>query len=178
MISNLRQLLGGALGAAGLETTSDVWQLGEIWSAALGAQIASRATPVRLLRGELVIAVAEAVWRQELQLLAPQIVAKLNQALGREVVQRVRLVGGDATAAQPDATRERSRRRLPQLSSAAPPGARGHDVERRAPNDVAGEIEQALRALADRRAARIVADAEPARARPRAPSQAHKRRGW
>jgi hypothetical protein len=178
MIYDLRQLLRGTLGAAGLEPTSDVWQLGEIWSAALGAQIASRATPVRLARGELLIAVAEAVWRQELQLLAPQIMAKLNQALGREVVQRVRLVGGDATEAQSIAARDRPRRRLPQLSSAALPGARGNDVAAGAAPDVAGEIGAALRALADRRAARIVADAEPARPRPRSSSQAHKRRGW
>src|SRR5258706_3008396 len=103
MILNLRHLLRGALGAAGLQTTSDVWQLAEVWTAALGARIASKATPVRLVRGELVVAVAEAVWRQELALLAPQIVTRLNQAVGRDVVQRLRLIGGDATMSSPSA---------------------------------------------------------------------------
>ncbi|MBM4243117.1 MAG: DUF721 domain-containing protein [Deltaproteobacteria bacterium] len=178
MIFNLRELLRGALGKAGLETTSDVWQLAEIWSATLGPQIAARATPVRLARGELVIAVAESVWRQELQLLAPQIAAKLNRALGRDVVQRVRLVGGDATAPDPTTARDRPRRRLPQLSSATLPGARTPEGPRGGDPELGGEIGQALRSLAAKRAERIVADAEPARARRPGAPQARPRRGW
>ena len=178
MIPILRELLRGALGAAGLETTSDVWQLAEVWAAALGPQIAARATPVRLVRGELVIAVPEAVWRQELQLLAPQIAAKLNQAVRREVVQRVRLVGGDATAPDPTMGRDRPRRRLPQLSSAALPGARSPEAPRGGGPETEGEIGHALRSLAAKRAERIVADAEPARTHPRGNPQARPRRGW
>ena len=178
MIPILRELLRGALGAAGLETTSDVWQLAEVWAAALGPQIAARATPVRLVRGELVIAVPEAVWRQELQLLAPQIAAKLNQAVRREVVQRVRLVGGDATAPDPTMGRDRPRRRLPQLSSAALPGARSPEAPRGGGPETEGEIGHALRSLAAKRAERIVADAEPARTRPRGNPQARPRRRW
>lgn len=178
MIPILRELLRGALGAAGLETTSDVWQLAEVWAAALGPQIAARATPVRLVRGELVIAVPEAVWRQELQLLAPQIAAKLNQAVRREVVQRVRLVGGDATAPDPTMGRDRPRRRLPQLSSAALPGARSPEAPRGGGPETEGEIGHALRSLAAKRAERIVADAEPARTHPRGNPQARPRRRW
>lgn len=178
MIPILRELLRGALGAAGLETTSDVWQLAEVWAAALGPQIAARATPVRLQRGELVIAVPEAVWRQELQLLAPQIAAKLNQAVRREVVQRVRLVGGDATAPDPTMGRDRPRRRLPQLSSAALPGARSPEAPRGGGPETEGEIGHALRSLAAKRAERIVADAEPARTHPRGNPQARPRRRW
>ena len=178
MIPILRELLRGALGAAGLETTSDVWQLAEVWAAALGPQIAARATPVRLVRGELVIAVPEAVWRQELQLLAPQIAAKLNQAVRREVVQCVRLVGGDATAPDPTMGRDRPRRRLPQLSSAALPGARSPEAPRGGGPETEGEIGHALRSLAAKRAERIVADAEPARTHPRGNPQARPRRRW
>lgn len=178
MIFNLRELLRGALGAAGLETTSDMWQLAEVWAETLGPQIASRATPVRLVRGELVIAVAEAVWRQELQLLGPQIAAKLNRAVGRDLVQRVRLVGGDATIPDPTTGRDRPRRRLPQLSSAALPGTRAPEAPHGAESGVEGEIGQALRSLAAKRAERIVADAAPTRTKPRGNPQARPRRGW
>lgn len=178
MILPLRELMREALGSAGLSTAGDVWQLAEVWRSALGAQIAARATPLRLVRGELLIAVAEAVWRQELQLLAPQIAAKLNHALGREVVQRIRLVGGDAATPDPGAARERPRRRLPQLSSASPPGATAAYAPRGGEADLEGEIGRALRSLAAKRAERIVADAEPARTRPRGSSQARPRRGW
>lgn len=174
MIFNLRDVLGRALDGAGLEATSDIWQLSEHWTSALGAQIASRATPVRLVRGELVIAVAEAVWRQELALLAPRIVERLNQALGRDVVQRVRLVGGDGPPPGL-VTAERPRRRLPRLSSAgqgAPPRAAPGATE------PSGELGAALRSLAAKRAERIVADDSPPVRQQRARGQAPPRGRW
>ena len=97
MIVSLRDALGGALDGAGLETASDAWRIADVWCAVVGEGIAARATPARLTRGELLVAVPEAVWRQELSLLTPDIKTKLNQALGREVVIRIRLVGGAPT---------------------------------------------------------------------------------
>ena len=178
MINNLRDLIGGALGSAGLQTTSDVWQLAEVWRAALGAQIAGKATPVRLVRGELVIAVAEAVWRQELALLAPQISARLNQAVGREVVQRIRLVGGDASPGS-GADETRPRRRLARTSTATPASA-----PPRTPStaNVDGELSEdlaaALRSLAAKRAERIVADDAPHERRDRPSTAAPPRKRW
>ena len=104
--------------------------------------------------------------------------AKLNQAVRREVVQRVRLVGGDATAPDPTMGRDRPRRRLPQLSSAALPGARSPEAPRGGGPETEGEIGHALRSLAAKRAERIVADAEPARTHPRGNPQARPRRRW
>ena len=180
MVLNLLDLLQGALGAAGLQTTSDVWQLAEVWTSALGARIASKATPVRLVRGELVVAVAEAVWRQELALLGPQIVARLNEAVGRDVVQRLRLIGGDATTPSPSAS-EQPRRRLPMVSSAAPASARAPrearaDAAAQAPLD--GEIGAALRSLAAKRAERVVADDAPPVRRGGTSGQASPRKRW
>ncbi|MEW6272008.1 MAG: DUF721 domain-containing protein [Thermodesulfobacteriota bacterium] len=157
MIPKVRELLAGALEGAGLETTSELWQLAEAWSGTLGGRIARRATPVRLVRGELVVAVADAVWRQELALLTTDIAERLNRALGRDVVQRVRLVGGDATHDAALGRRERQRRRLASDSSATPPGAaRGagpaSDVE------PGPGVAAALRSLAAKRNERLVAD--------------------
>jgi hypothetical protein len=179
MILRLRELMRGALGAAGLETATDVWLLAEVWAKALGPQIAQRATPVRLVRGELVVAVAEAVWRQELSLLAPQIAAKLNHALGREVVQRLRLVGGDARAPDPVPSHDRPRRRLPSTSSAVADGARLPRAERPgATAELGGELGQALRSLAAKRAERVLADHAPRRAPGAAGKQAPPRNRW
>jgi len=178
MISNLRELLGRTLGKAGLQTTSDVWQLAEIWSATLGAQIASRAAPVRLVRGELVIAVPEAVWRQELSLLAPQILARLNQALGREAVQRIRLIGGEAAPPESSVDRDRPRRRLPRVSSAVPENAAARAPTVAAQAEVTGELAAALRSLAAKRAERIVADDPPQPPRTPPSTQAPPRSRW
>lgn len=177
MISRLRDLMRGALGAAGLETATDVWLLAEVWAKALGPQIAQRATPVRLVRGELTVAVAEAVWRQELSLLAPQIAAKLNHALGRDVVQRLRLVGGDARAPDPVASHDRPRRRLPRTSSAVADGAPPPRALRPGETpDLDGELGQALRSLAAKRAERVLADDPPRAARREPGRQAPPRR--
>jgi hypothetical protein len=99
MIPSLAELLENALRGAGLEATSDIWRIGESWREAVGERIAARATPVRLRRGELMIAAPEAVWRQELTLLGPEIAARINQKIGRNLVERVRLVSGEAVVA-------------------------------------------------------------------------------
>jgi hypothetical protein len=164
MILRVRELLEGALGAAGLQTTTDVWQIAEAWSLALGRRIADRATPLRLVRGELVVGVADAVWRQELALLAPQLVARLNEALGREAVQKIRLVGSDASGVAerpPD-----PRRRLEGTSTAAAAGdpAAGPRGSGSAARD---DVAAALRSLAVKRSERLLADAAGGRSRPR-----------
>ncbi|MBU6281193.1 DUF721 domain-containing protein [bacterium] len=94
MIESLRDLLERALARAGLEATSDAFRVAEAWEEAVGPAVASRARPAGLERGELLVAAPDAVWRQELVLLAPDIKQKINRALGAEVVQRVRIVGG------------------------------------------------------------------------------------
>lgn len=154
MISRLRDLLSGALGDAGLETASDVWQIAELWTAALGPRIAQRASPLRLVRGELVIAVADAVWRQELAFLGPEIAARLNGALGRDVVQRIRLVGGDA-GTTPGAAPRRPRRLLASRSASAgaAPAPRAADA-----SALPADLAAALESLRARRAARLASD--------------------
>lgn len=48
------------------------------WRAAVGPRIADRAQPVTLERGVLVVKVATSVWANELQMLAPELVARLR----------------------------------------------------------------------------------------------------
>ncbi|HEY8514444.1 MAG TPA: DUF721 domain-containing protein [Candidatus Binatia bacterium] len=161
MIPKLRELLSDVLRGAGLEPSSDLWQIAETWSATLGARIARHATPVRLARGELVVAVGDAVWRQELALLTADIAARLNQALGRDVVQRIRLVGGEVTldAALAARERDRERRRLPSDASAIADGARSARTPAATPtHEPKGELAAALRSLAAKRTERLVAD--------------------
>jgi hypothetical protein len=49
------------------------------WRAAVGPRIADRARPWTLERGVLTVKVATSVWANELQLLAPELVARLKQ---------------------------------------------------------------------------------------------------
>jgi predicted nucleic acid-binding Zn ribbon protein len=69
-----------------------------VWSEVAGPAIAREATPVAARGGVLTIACASSVWAQELDLMGPQIVTRLNAAIGSDGVQRLRCVTGTRTA--------------------------------------------------------------------------------
>lgn len=138
MIESLRDLLGRALARAGLEATSDAFRVAEAWEEAVGPTVAARARPAGFERGELLIAAPDAVWRQELVLLAPDIKQKINRALGSDVVQRVRIVGGPVPAgpvprgsrqAPPRMIHRASRGPRPAPRRRAPAGGRGGEMD-------------------------------------------------
>lgn len=62
------------------------------WPEAAGAAVARSAEPVSERAGTVTVACESAMWTQELQLLAPELEKRLNQALGPETVARLRFV--------------------------------------------------------------------------------------
>ena len=62
------------------------------WPAVVGAAIAAEAEPTAERGGVVTVSCAASVWAQELDLMAPQIVARLNDALARDAVRRLRCV--------------------------------------------------------------------------------------
>ena len=56
------------------------------WRKVAGSQIVERSHPIELLDKRLVIAVADKTWQRNLESLAPQLLFKLNTALGRVTV--------------------------------------------------------------------------------------------
>jgi len=52
------------------------------WSETVGAAIAAEAQPVSERDGTLTVACRSAVWASELELLAPDLLGRLNEALG------------------------------------------------------------------------------------------------
>ncbi len=62
------------------------------WPAAVGPSIAEQAGPTAERGGVVTISCSASVWAQELDLMAPQIVARLNEALSRGPVARLRCV--------------------------------------------------------------------------------------
>jgi len=59
------------------------------WPEAAGA-FAAVAEPVAERDGVVVVACRSAVWAQELDLMSERVVARLNEAVGREAVRRLR----------------------------------------------------------------------------------------
>ncbi|HTU30790.1 MAG TPA: DUF721 domain-containing protein [Solirubrobacteraceae bacterium] len=63
-----------------------------IWAATVGEAIAEQAQPTGERAGVVTVSCAASVWAQELDLMAPQILTKLNTALGDGAVRRLRCV--------------------------------------------------------------------------------------
>jgi predicted nucleic acid-binding Zn ribbon protein len=62
------------------------------WSATVGEAIAAQAQPTAERGGVVTVSCAASVWAQELDLMAPQIIAQLNAALAGVPVRRLRCV--------------------------------------------------------------------------------------
>jgi len=60
------------------------------WPAVVGELVARHATPTGERDGTLVVTCDAAVWAQELDLMGPELTARLNDALGTPRVRRLR----------------------------------------------------------------------------------------
>jgi predicted nucleic acid-binding Zn ribbon protein len=63
-----------------------------VWPATVGPAIAAQAQPTAERGGVVTVSCAASVWAQELDLMAPQIIERLNAALTERSVQRLRCV--------------------------------------------------------------------------------------
>jgi predicted nucleic acid-binding Zn ribbon protein len=61
-----------------------------VWPAAVGEAIAAQAEPTGERDGVLVVTCASAVWAQELDLMGPELVDRLNALLGAAKVRALR----------------------------------------------------------------------------------------
>lgn len=85
--------------ALALERTRSDWapesllaELQAVWPQAVGAAIAAEAAPTAERAGVVTISCAAAVWAQELDLMGPTIVTRLNELLQTGSVTRIRCV--------------------------------------------------------------------------------------
>ena len=86
--------LAGALEAlaADLEPASALGAIQRVWPSVVGDVIAAEAGPTAERGGTVTVSCRAAVWAQELDLMAPELVARLNAALGHEAVRSLRCV--------------------------------------------------------------------------------------
>jgi predicted nucleic acid-binding Zn ribbon protein len=76
---------------AELEPASTLAAVQRCWEGAVGAVVATAASPIAERSGVLEIACEDAVWAAELELMGPDIVAALNAAIGADVLRSVRV---------------------------------------------------------------------------------------
>ena len=78
--------IGGAVGmlADRLAPATVLAEVQRVWPEAVGPTIAAQAEPTAEREGVLTVSCAAAVWAQELDLMGPEIAARINAALGGE----------------------------------------------------------------------------------------------
>jgi predicted nucleic acid-binding Zn ribbon protein len=67
-------------------------ELQRAWSEAVGEAISAEAQPTSERGGVVTISCSAAVWAQELDLMAPAIIERLNEALGGRRIERLRCI--------------------------------------------------------------------------------------
>ncbi len=86
-------ILGRVLAEAGIADRVAQQQVVPEWPGVVGPQIARVTTPLHVAAdGSLLVAVTTHAWMQELSLLEPQLLGRLNAVPGRAAIRRIRWV--------------------------------------------------------------------------------------
>ncbi len=81
-----------------LKPISKELRIWECWDASVGAEISRHAKPQYFRNGILFVGTKHAMWTTELQYRAHQIRAKLNEALGENLIQEIQFRLSPGTA--------------------------------------------------------------------------------
>jgi len=115
--SRAGSILQQLLNAQGMEQKFREYRAWEVWEKVVGPQIAGHARPLRLREGVLEVRVDQPIWMQQLRLMAPEILQKLNRALGEELIRELYWRRGTLTKQEPLTSPPRPPKPLPQLDS-------------------------------------------------------------
>ena len=97
-IDKLSMTLGRVLKACGMEGRLSEYRVLGQWEKAVGTVIAHHAQPQSMQGKKLTLLVDSPAWMQQLSLLKPEIIKKLNISFGREAIQDITLKLGEITA--------------------------------------------------------------------------------
>jgi predicted nucleic acid-binding Zn ribbon protein len=75
---------------AALSPSGTLARVQVVWNAAIGPTVAAAAAPTAERDGVLIVTCSAAVWAQELELMAPTLLERLNEALGEDLLHKLR----------------------------------------------------------------------------------------
>lgn len=85
----LNAVLASVLQELGLGRRIKQLKVIDLWADVVGEQIAKVTIAERVNGGKLIVRVSKAPWRTELVFLKKEIIGKLNQAIGEELVKEI-----------------------------------------------------------------------------------------
>jgi hypothetical protein len=97
-VDKLSVTLGRLLKSRGLESSLSEYRIVGQWEKAVGAGIARHAQPQFVQGKKLVLVVDSPAWMQQLSLLKPELIEKMNKALGREAITGITLKLGEVVS--------------------------------------------------------------------------------
>lgn len=98
-LERMSSALGALLRARGMQARLSEYHILGRWERTVGPAIASHAHPMSLRGTKLFLAVDSPAWMQQLSLLRPEIIEKLNRVLGKDKVKEIVLNLGDVPGA-------------------------------------------------------------------------------
>ncbi len=92
--------LGALMKARGLQSRLSEYRIFGQWEKTVGSVIAGHAQPVAVRGSKLFLAVDSPAWMQQLSLLKPEIIEKVNRSLGKQAIRELGLNLGEVAALQ------------------------------------------------------------------------------
>ena len=87
---HLGTILQQAIESAKIDVDLDAYRIWQQWKDVVGPAIAENTRPEAIKGKLLVVHVSSAPWMQQLQFLKPELIEKLNETIGKEVVGDIR----------------------------------------------------------------------------------------
>lgn len=96
-----------ALDRSGLTDQARRVRIAKIWREAVGAKLAERTAPESFNRGVLLVRTASAAWQNELTYLREELIRRINDTVGSELVKELKVVSGRFHRRSAPATRKK-----------------------------------------------------------------------
>ncbi len=101
--THIGEVVKDLLGTSALPINLSDARIWRVWDGVVGEKIAGHARPSTINKGVLLVKVTDSVWLQELEFMAEEIRARLNEKLKREAVRKIQFrVGAPQQSAEPD----------------------------------------------------------------------------
>jgi hypothetical protein len=100
-LQRLGNVLQGILKRHNIFFDSEEQRLLEIWQKAVGPQISAQTRPDKLKRNTLFIKVSSSVWMHQLHILKQDIIEKINEIPGKELIKNIHFSIGEIPSTMP-----------------------------------------------------------------------------
>ena len=84
------ELINRVLGKYRQEADQEITKLWDLWEDAVGEQIAENTRPAAFKGKILIVYVSSSTWMQQLQFLKKDMITKINNVLGEELIEEIK----------------------------------------------------------------------------------------